>query len=249
MKQTILKSLHSSLLAVSAAVVLPVSLQAGATVTPPPQMTTESDPAFGLDLSLTSDTFFGFVPMAAGSYSLSESIDFTVYGIFWSGGTGGNWGNWTEFGLGFAFNPSPVLSINPQVGFLGGSLLSNSAVGPGTLGDGWVPNLTINLDSSSWEGQIYFGAYLPISSGEAGTLEFLHYWANLGYKVSSFFSVGGHFEQLQGGSSATANTIYSWVGPYIQFSEPKTGVFVRFAGGWDLEANDSFYKLSVGVSF
>jgi hypothetical protein len=238
----------ASLAAVLASLTLH-SAQAGSAPAMPMPVPTEPESAFSLDLSLTSDTFFGFVPMAAGSYSLSDTFDFTAYGIFWSGGTGGNWGNWTEMGIGFAYNPTSYLSFNPQVGFLGGSLLSNSAVGPGVLGDGWVPNMTINLDSTSWEGQIYFGAYLPIENRPMGTLEFLHYWANLGYKVSSFVSFGGHYEQLTGGSSATANTIYTWVGPYIQFAEPTTGVFLRFAGGWDLQDNSSFYKMSVGVSF
>ncbi len=214
---------------------VPTATQAGTPVTAPVSPMAEPEgPDFGLSLSLTSDTFFGFVPAAQGYYGLTDSLDFTVYGIFWSAGTGDDWGNWTEFGLGFNYKPTSFLSINPQVGFLGGSLLSNSAIGPGTLGDGWVPNITINLNSDSLEGQVYFGAYLPIGGGEAGTLEFLHYWANLGYKINSFVSFGGHFEQLQGGSNATAATIYTWAGPYIQFREQKSGVFVRIAGGWDM---------------
>jgi hypothetical protein len=248
MKNTV-SMFKSATLAVLLASASASGVHAGTYTAPPTPVSEAPESAFGLDLVLTSDTFFGFVPAAFGSYSITDTFDFTAYGIFWSGGTGGNWGNWTEFGLGFAYNPTSALSINPAVGILGGSLLSNSAFGPGVLGDGYVPNITIGLDTDKFEGEIYFGAYLPLESRSMGTLEFLHYWANLGYKVSSFFSFGGHYEQLTGGATATSSTIYTWVGPYIQFAEPTTGVALRFAGGVDLQANDSFYKLSLAVSF
>lgn len=215
----------------------------------------QDDDKFSFDVTLNSDQFFGFYPFFAGSYSLSETTDFTFYGILWSGGTGGGWGNWTEFGAGFNFSPADGLDINPQIGVLGGNLLSSGTGGPAIFGDGIVPNITINLDKTSVEGEFYLGYYAPLrDEAPAGgtTLSYLHYWANLGVKASDFFSLGLHFEQLTntGGSEvAEATDVYQWLGPYIQFTTPK-GAFARFSAGGDLvEGNDSFFKLTTGFSF
>ena len=215
------------------------------------------DDKFSMSVSLNSDAFFGFYPFFAGSYSISDNLDFTFYGILWSGGTGGGWGNWTEFGLGINLPVADGLNINPQVGILGGNLLSSGVSAAGVLGDGWVPNLTIGLDKPKVEGEIYAGYYLPLRDETPGpsqtTLSFLHYWANLGYKVSPFFSFGAHFEHLinTGGSQIEESTdVYQWLGPYIQFAQPSGGVFSRFSAGTDLvEGGDSFWKLSLGYSF
>lgn len=236
------------------------SVQAG-TLSYSPKETVSylEDSGLSIDLTVTSDTFFGVVPAAFASYTINEMVDFTAYGLFWGAGTGLNWGNWTEFGFGLNFKPTPYIDINPQVGFLGGSLLSSAALGPGVLGDGWVPNVTANLDTDQWEGEIYFGAYLPIRNPTfpvpgVGTLSFLHYWANFGYKANDVVSFGGHFEQLTGGANATAATIYTWVGPYIQLRNEDKGLFFRVAGGWDASgwaanSSDTFYKMTVGLSF
>lgn len=231
---------------------LEAGVATAATTTPPP--TEESNP-FSLGVAINSDSFFGFYPTFAGSYTVSDTWAFTTYGIFWNGGRlGGSWGEWTEFGVGVAYNPTPWLSINPQIGFLGGNLLSSGAVSPeGVLGDGYVPNLTVNLNSDKWEGQLYTGFYLPLrdeAPAGATQLEFLHYWANVGYKVNQLVSVGVHHESLLGGADLTASTIYSWVGPYIQFRNQDTGIFVRFSGGWEVEGtSDTFWKMAVGFNF
>jgi hypothetical protein len=207
---------------------------------------------------LNSDQFFGFYPFFQGAYSVSDKVDFTFYGLLWSGGTGGGWGNWTEFGLGLNFEVVDGLSINPQVGVLGGNLLSSGAAGSSVFGDGIVPNLTINLDKEKIEGQIYGGYYAPLRNeapSNGTTLSFLHYWANVGYKVSPFFSFGAHFEHLvnTGGSNVTESSdVYQWLGPYIQFSKPGGGPFARLSAGADLYdggGNDSFFKLTTGFSF
>jgi hypothetical protein len=209
-------------------------------------------------VSLNSDQFFGFYPFFQGAYSVSDKVDFTFYGLLWSGGTGGGWGNWTEFGLGLNFEVVDGLSINPQVGVLGGNLLSSGAAGSSVFGDGIVPNLTINLDKEKIEGQIYGGYYAPLRNeapSNGTTLSFLHYWANVGYKVSPFFSFGAHFEHLvnTGGSNVTESSdVYQWLGPYIQFSKPGGGPFARLSAGADLYdggGNDSFFKLTTGFSF
>ena len=63
----------------------------------------EEESKFGMSVSLNSDAFFGFYPFFAGSYKAGDNVDFTFYGILWSGGTGENWGNWTEFGGRYRF--------------------------------------------------------------------------------------------------------------------------------------------------
>ncbi len=222
----------------------------------PTSVQAQEDDKFSMSVSLNSDIFFGFYPFFAGSYTVSDNLDFTFYGIQWSGGTGGGWGNWTEFGIGVNFPVAEGFDINPQLGVLGGNLLSSGASGPAVFGDGIVPNLTMGLDRENVEGEIYAGFYLPLrdetGTGET-TLSFLHYWANFGYKAAPFFSFGGHFEHLinTGGSEVESSTdTYQWLGPYVQFAKPSGGIFTRFAFGTDLlEDNDSFFKLTVGYDF
>ncbi|KEO73344.1 DUF6733 family protein [Anditalea andensis] len=224
----------------------------------------QDDDRFSFDVTLNSDQFFGFYPFVTGSYRLSDEVDFTFYGILWSGGRGGvqgdgggGWGNWTEFGIGVGFNPAPGLSISPQIGILGGNLLSSGSTGPSVLGDGIVPNLTIGLDQAVVEGEIYAGFYAPLRDMTTvptqTTLSFLHYWANFGFKATNFLSFGAHYEHLinTGGSNISESTdTYQWLGPYIQFTKPTGGPFARFSFGTDLvEGNDSFFKLTTGFSF
>jgi hypothetical protein len=221
---------------------------------------------FTMDVSLNSDQFFGFYPVLQGGVGMAKDIKFTFYGIMWSGGTGAAWGNWTEFGVGVNIKAADGLNINPQIGVLGGTLLSSGADGtPGRFGDGIVPNITVNLDKSSVEGQLYAGFYLPVrdEAKQAGTtLSYLHYWVNAGYKVSDVISFGAHYEHLinSGGSNVKESTdVYQWVGPYIQFRKPGGGHFVRFSGGTDMakdkdingndiENRDGFFKLTLGLS-
>ncbi len=219
-------------------------------------MAQEETDDFSFAVSLNSDQFFGFYPFFQGGYALSESVDFTFYGILWSGGTGGAWGNWTEFGGGVNIDAGSGISINPQVGILGGNLLSSGTGGPAVLGDGIVPNITIGLDQDKLEGQIYGGFYLPVrDEAPAGgtTLSYLHYWVNLGYKISGAVSSGIHFEHLinTGGSNVTeATDVYQWFGPYLQFSKPGGGPYARFSFGTDfVDGNDSFFKLTTGFEF
>lgn len=216
----------------------------------------QEEKEFNFSTTLNSDQFFGFYPTFAGSYGFSDKTSFTFYGILWSGGTGGGWGNWTEFGVGANFTASEGLDINPQIGILGGNLLSSGAAGPAVFGDGIVPNLTINLNKAKTEGQLYFGYYAPLRDetfADGTTLAYIHYWVNFGFKASNFFSLGAHYEHLinSGGSDVTESTdVYQWLGPYVQFADPIGGPFARFSFGTDLvEGNDSFFKLTTGFSF
>jgi hypothetical protein len=71
----------------------------------------EQDVNFSLQVN--TDTFFGLAPMATGALGLSDTLAFTFYGIYWSGGAGADWGNWAEFGAGVNIALGGV-SINPQ---------------------------------------------------------------------------------------------------------------------------------------
>ena len=83
----------------------------------------------------------------------------TFYGIHWGVGTTAAWGNWTEFGIRANFQAADGLSINPQIGLLGGNLLSSGTGELAIFGNGIVPNLTVNLLKENVEGQFYFGLY------------------------------------------------------------------------------------------
>lgn len=244
-----MKTLFTSLLRITLTIFFVFAL----TIAP---ASAQEDDKFSFDVSLNSDQFFGFYPFFQGAYAVSDNTDFTFYGILWSGGTGGGWGNWTEFGVGVSFEAGEGVTINPQLGFLGGNLLSSGTLGPAIFGDGFVPNLTIGLDKDKVEGQLYAGFYAPLrDEAPVGgtTLSYLHYWLNLGYKASDFFSFGAHFEHLvnTGGSEVAESTdVYQWFGPYVQFSKPSGGPFARFSFGTDfVEGNDSFFKLTTGFSF
>lgn len=223
----------------------------------------EDENAFSFSVGLNQDAFFGFYPTVTGSYLLSEKVDFTFYGILWAGGTGAAWGNWTEFGVGANFRAGN-LDINPQLGFTMGNLLSSHAVAPGIIGDGIVPNLTLGYEDKLFEGEFYGGLYTALRNkapqgGE--TANYVHYWANAGIKLASFASIGAHFEELffSGGkgneiADLTRQDGYRWIGPYVQFSDPKGKGAVRFSFGGDLTGDDSFsnsdfYKLSVTMNF
>ena len=219
----------------------------------------DSEDKLSMGLSLNHDAFFGFNPMMTASYAISDTDAFTAYGIQWGAGTASAWANWTEFGIGYnktlgAFN------INPQLGFTMGSLLSSGAAQPGVIGDGIVPNLTVNLGTDKLEGQFYFGYYAALrneTTAGQSTNNYIHYWLNLGVKASQYFSIGGHFEELylsggstNGGGSLDRADGYQWLGPYVQFQKGNAGL--RFSFGTNLKddgfAPNDFYKLSFFVS-
>lgn len=224
------------------------------------QAQSSDDDKVSLTMSLNHDAFFGFNPMAAGSYNFSEKTAFTFYGIQWGAGTASAWGNWTEFGVGFSQQIGD-LNINPQIGFTKGSLLSSGAAQPGIIGDGIVPNLTANYGSDKLEGQLYAGYYgalrnntTNIPAGQS-TNNYVHYWLNAGYKVAPWFSFGAHYENLylsggetNGGGELDRADGYVWVGPYVQFTKGSAGMRLSFGSNVAEEttrfAPNDFYKLS-----
>lgn len=208
--------------------------------------------------SFNSDAFFGVNPFVSFAYDTGD-MDLTFYGIYWGAGTGQNWGNWTEFGVGVGFDMMDGdLYVNPQLGFTSGNLLSSGTAEPGVVGDGIVPNLTMAYGTDDWEGQFYFGWYLPLrdEAPQGGTtLEYIHYWLNGGKKFGQYFSVGAHFEELRlsGGSDVSSQDGYQWLGPYFQVSNDTFGM--RFSFGADLTDDDDsfsasdFYKLQFFYNF
>src|SRR6056297_3365806 len=130
------------------------------------------------------------------------------------------------------------------------------------IGDGIVPNLTINLGTDLLEGQFYLGYYAAFRDNtQAGqsTNNYLHYWLNLGLKASDFFSVGAHFEELylsggetNGGGSLDRVDGYVWLGPYVQFQKGNAGLRFSFGGNLADEderfAPNDFYKLTFFLS-
>lgn len=225
------------------------------------QETETGDSKISADLSLNLDAFFGFNPMMTMAYNFTPEDAITFYGIQWGAGTGSAWGQWTEFGIGYNRSVGDF-DINPQIGFTMGNLLSSGGYQPGIIGDGIVPNLTLNYESDYLEGQLYAGYYAALrdetESGEA-TNNYVHYWVNLGYRASDFFSFGGHFEELylsggeiNGGGSLDRADGYMWVGPYLQFQKGNAGMRFSFGGNLADEnarfAPNDFYKLAFFVS-
>jgi len=220
-----------------------------------------ADEKLDVTLALNSDPLFGSNPFMGATYH-GDSLDYTFYGIQWGDGTGAAWGSWTEFGAGVAFSAMDgALTINPQLGFTMGNLLSSYTAERGIIGDGIVPNLTVNYDDGSFEGQLYTGLYLPLTDNTTTaaqtTSEYLHYWVNAGKKFNKYFSAGLHFEELSklGGSNAEFSPYYKWFGPYFQVAKDNVGM--RFSAGKDLDKSDAsnansntdFYKLSFFMNF
>jgi hypothetical protein len=216
-------------------------------------------------VTLNQDSFFGFYPAFNGLIPVSETVDFSFYGIIWTTdafGTGLGSDLWTEFGVGAAIYSGNFV-IKPQVGITNGALLSGGVVNNGgnptgsggNFADGIVPSLTINYSDDTFEAEYYGGYYAALRNrNENAALDFLHTWINAGYKFSDKVSAGAHYELL----SNTRNTypggaiarVYQWVGPYVQF-KTSNGFFARFTAGADVESgNDGdFYKLTAGFTF
>ena len=55
---------------------------------------------------------------------------------------------------------------------------------------------------------------------------------------------------VHGLPSGADETVYEWLGPYVQFTLPQ-GAFARFSAGSDISeaGTGDFYKLNVGMTF
>ncbi len=147
-----------------------------------------------------------------------------------------------------------------------------------TAFDGFVPSITINYLDSRFEGEFYLGYYkagrneggqggatggTPNSmqcaqeigacgSGNRGTWDFLHYWANAGYRINSMISIGAHYEHLLTTRDSSApgaqQDYYRWIGPYVEIKLPGS-MALRFTTGKDLTDNEDFYKIKFTKTF
>ena len=214
---------------------------------------------------MNQDNFFGFYPSFNGLIEMNETTDFSFYGILWTSDalsfTGLSSDIWTEFGVGLNYRlMDDKLAIKPQLGLLGGSLLSGGETDDNGSGanvfDGVVPSLTINYSDDTFEAEWYSGYYIATQGNDASGIapnDFLHLWANGGYKFNQFVSAGAHYEYLDQTDGPTGNeqSVYMWLGPYVQFTLPENGFFARFSGGSDIDGagTGDFYKLNVGMSF
>lgn len=226
------------------------------------------EPDNSFTVLLNQDAFFGFYPSFNGLLQMSETMDFSFYGILWTKPAFGlnptNTGDdlWTEFGAGVNLKYlDGQLLVKPQLGITNGSLLSggeldaNGNVTGSQFADGVVPSLTVNFANERWEAEWYSGYYLALANrSENAALDFLHLWLNAGYRINPYLSVGAHYEWLDNTRNTypggTEDTVYRWFGGYVQFSLPK-GMFARFTAGTDDEGDNAgdFYKLNVGMTF
>ncbi|MBI4000825.1 MAG: hypothetical protein HY348_03475 [Nitrospira defluvii] len=147
-----------------------------------------------------------------------------------------------------------------------------------TAFEGAVPSLTMNYLDDRFEGEFYLGYYKAIRSeggsggggavgcsglvdtnclgasqaGGRGTWDFLHYWANVGMRVNSMWSLGAHYEHLLTTRDSSApgaqQDYYRWIGPYVEM-KLAGGMAFRFTAGKDLTDNQDFYKLKFTKTF
>lgn len=139
--------------------------------------------------------------------------------------------------------------------------------------DGWVPSLTVNYLDDQFEGEFYMGYYKAgrneggnvgsasqtcvsdvsdCTSGNRGTWDFLHWWANAGYRFNSMFSAGAHYEHLlttrDNSAAGAQQDYYRWFGPYVEM-KLAGGMAFRFTAGHDFADNEDFYKLKFTKTF
>ncbi|MEO0324781.1 MAG: DUF6733 family protein [Myxococcota bacterium] len=224
----------------------------------------EEDSGPSLTVLLKQDTFFGFQGLAQVGVGLTDCLDLTFYTIMWTNpglGDGAGFNLWTEFGGGVNWEPIEGLSINPQIGILNGVLLSESD--QPLAAEGIVPNITATYGNDMGiEANFYLGYYIALRHNDfAGDQRsnFLHYWANAGFAVLPWLSLGVHWEHLiqtTGPASTDSDRerldenvdVYAWIGPYIE-AKAAFG-FMRFSVGADIARGSAgdFYQITVGTS-
>ncbi len=219
-----------------------------------------SDPFSG-SITLNQDSFFGFYPILNGSYQINDQFALTFYGLFWTNpgftpsGTGGQ-GLWTEVALGTSFTIlDEALTVNPALGFLSGALLSGADRSHPF--EGLVAQISFSHADKYTEGQLFTAYYFATSAPSNNN--FLHWWITGGVRPfadstnwTQIISVGAHFEQLYQTKAKVGDTsnIYTWIGPYVQFTLPND-VFIRVNAGWDAQdsVSSNFYKMTLGYAF
>jgi len=233
-------------------------------------------------MAMQADSFFGFNPSIYGTYGLTKDVALAFSTTYWTnvGGIGAHDQNpWLEFDLGLNLTfLDKRLSVTPMVGTVNGMLLSSrsgsfskgggQADGRTTAFEGIVPSIIMNYLDDRFEGEFYAGYYKSFKTdgnvpsngvpnpgradGRTGTWDFLHWWANAGYRFNSMFSAGVHYEHLlstRDNSAAFAQQdYYRWFGPYVEM-KLAGGMAFRFTAGQDFADNETFYKLKFTKTF
>lgn len=149
-----------------------------------------------------------------------------------------------------------------------------------TAFEGAVPNITVNWLDDRFESEFYMGYYKAIRSeggspsdpgpicppvggvggnclgpaqgGGRGTWDFLHYWANAGFRFNSMLSAGVHYEHLlttrDNSAPGAQQDYYRWIGPYAEMKLPG-GMAFRVTAGKDMADNQDFYKVKFIKTF
>ena len=211
-------------------------------------------------ISLIQENAFGFYPVVYGSIGLSDQIDFTFYGAFWTNPSFGfpqttfSSDLWLEnsFGIGFpAFGGNAY--INPSLGFTHGKFLSGGD--QSVAFEGIVPSLSLYFTPGKMDTEIFIGLYQHLRDEvtdpiNRSTADFLFYWLTPGFWVGNNVSIGAHYEALYlKFGEGDYESSYQWLGPYIKL-RVNDKFEVKFAAGPNLKEGvyaDEFYKLSTNI--
>lgn len=219
-----------------------------------------------ITLSFAQDPSFGFYPTVNGSVALTNSTDFTFYGIFWTqdalAGKQGGLGLLTEFGIGANFKfLDGNLFINPNIGIGNGKFQSGG--GRHIIGDniafslfsGYsLNNIEISVGGIYWKGFRQEEMVTPY-------IDQIEYTLTGWYKFNNWFSIGLYYDHylITENNKQTKDTYtgYFWVGPAFRFNA-NSGAKLWFTFGPDFVQylNDEkdaqiqdYYKLVASFPF
>jgi len=217
-------------------------------------------------LSLAQDPSFGFYPFINGSVTLTNSIDLTFYGIFWTqdalAGKEGGLGLLTEFGIGANFKfADDAFFLNPNIGLGNGKFQSGG--GRHVVGDNIAFSLFTGYSHNNFEiagGGIYWKGFRR-EEMISPYIDQIEYTLSSWYKANSWFSIGLYFDHflITEDDKQTKDTYtgYFWLGPAFKFTA-KSGASMWFTFGPDFVQylNDEksatiqdYYKLVASFPF
>lgn len=227
---------------------------------------TASAPNSSFTLTLNQDPFFGFYPYVNGSWELSESVSFTIYGVYWtqdiSAGNLGGLNLLTEAGIGLNISfGDGSFSINPTIGFGNGNYQSGGS--RAVVGDNFVPSLNFAYSKANFSLSGFICAWLHMREEGDTTpyLDFFEYSVSPGIDISDRLAIGLYYDHYFTKTSADDKykTSFLWVGPFVKFNI-KESVSIQVSGGLDFveylndlpqeqkaKLND-FYKLTTSIS-
>jgi len=216
-------------------------------------------------ITFNQDPFFGFYPCVSGAWQLSESVAFTIYGVYWtqdiSAGNLGGLNLLTEAGIGLNISCGEgAFSFNPTIGIGNGNYQSGGA--RAVVGDNLVPSLNFSYSNGNFSLSGFTCAWFHLREEGCATpyLDFFEYSLSPGVDVSKRISVGLYYDHYFTKTSVDDNyrTSFLWIGPFLKF-RIKESVSIQFSAGLDFveQLNDlpagqqakikDFYKLCTSV--